>query len=127
MVNYKILHVSAKKRNKTHCSHITSSELTCPPEDLTTLFPPSRSLTFVPRDGNDVPHGGRHAVDVSTLDTPLRLHVVLEGAVDSHRQIGDIAGLEDQLGRKRDNRCKINGRTRCTWIVIRYDMKVNGC
>lgn len=125
MVNYKILHMYQQKK-KQH-SHITPSELTSPRGDLTTLFSPSLSLTFVPRDGNDVPHGGRHAVNVSTLDTPLRLHVVLEGAVDSHRQIGDVAGLEDQLGRKRDNRRKINGRTWCTWIVIRYDMKVNGC
>lgn len=29
--------------------------------------------------------------------------------------------------RERDNQCKINGRTCCTWIVIRYDMRVNGC
>lgn len=29
--------------------------------------------------------------------------------------------------KKRDSQYKINGRTWCTWIVIRYDMKVNGC
>ena len=28
---------------------------------------------------------------------------------------------------ERDRQSKINGRTWCTWIVIRYDMRVNGC
>lgn len=127
MVNYKILHVYQQK-NVTKHSILTSHPVSSlPPQGPCHPFSPSRSLTFVPCDGNDVPHGGRHAVNVSTLDTPLRLHVVLKGAVDSHRQIGDVPGLEDQLGRKRDNQRKINGRTWCTWIVIRYDMKVNGC
>lgn len=38
--------------------------------------------TFVPRDRDDVSGRGRHAKDVSALDTPLCLHIVLEGAVD---------------------------------------------
>lgn len=44
--------------------------------------PTSPRLTFVPRDRDDVTGGGRHAKDVSALDTPFCLHVVLEGAVD---------------------------------------------
>lgn len=43
---------------------------------------PPPALTFVPRDRDDVTGGGRHAKDVSALDTPFCLHVVLEGAVD---------------------------------------------
>lgn len=57
--------------------------------------------TFVSCDRDDLPHRGRHAEDVSTLDTPLCLHVVLKGAVDPRWQIRNITSLEDQLGRER--------------------------
>lgn len=67
--------------------------------------------TFVPGDGDDVPDGGGHAVDVSPLDVSLRLHVVLEGAVDSHRQVGDVAGLQDQLRSKEGGRGTIGARS----------------
>lgn len=66
---------------------------------------------------------------MSLLDLSLRLHVVLKGAVDPRQQIRHVTSLEDQLARKKEGyiRHKINGRTWCTWIVIRYDMRVNGC
>lgn len=95
------------------------------------------ALTFVSSDWGDVPGRRRQAEDVSTLDLSLCLHIVLKGAVDPRWQIGHIASLEDQLrvgggeGESKSERistqCLINGRTRCTWIVIRYDMRVNGC
>lgn len=56
----------------------SSSPLQIPHPDLTPPPPP----TFVPRDRDDVSGGGRQAKDVSALDTPLGLHIVLEGAVD---------------------------------------------
>lgn len=63
----------------------------------TTIYNDTVTVTLVPRDWRYVLPGGRQAVDPPAVDPPLRLHVVLEGAIHSGRQTGDVLRLQYQL------------------------------
>lgn len=57
-------------------------------------------LTAAPGDGDDILGRGRAAVDLPILNAALGLGEVFKGAVNSCREVWDIPGLQDQLGRR---------------------------